>query len=159
MMALTARTLDIAERTIAQLKSIHIQFDGHSLQDKDLKIPASELGSKDDALFTRGVLFVGETNNKGKVLAHFLDQLHYHPEKIVFVDDKRKHVDAVEAALAKVGVPYIGFRYGALDKKVKAYNELMSEVTDELSADLLLEGVVNPKALEKIEKTKAELAR
>jgi predicted phosphatase len=34
------------------------------------------------------------------------------PIKIVFADDKKKHVDELERVLGSGPIPYIGFRYG-----------------------------------------------
>lgn len=143
MMALTARTLDVAELTLAQLAGAGLALDGR-LPGGDLafdgRLPRSVLGSEDDAWFTRGVLFVGESNDKGRVLVQYLQRRGLKPGRVVFVDDKAKHVRNVEAALNAVGVPCLALRYGAADAKVARFNEVMSEVKDAASARLFLDG-------------------
>lgn len=122
-MGLTARTLDIASKSIEQLESIGVKMDRRAPHGKDMDIK-----SKDLAKYTRGVLFVGDRNDKGVLLKEFLTQINYKPLKIVFIDDKEKHVKNVEKALAGFA-PYIGFRYGAADEKVKSFNEDLKQLT------------------------------
>jgi len=113
---LTARTLDIADKTLEQLHSIDVCLNCNTIYDKELMFKCD-----DEVRFKQGIIFVGENNNKGKVLVQFLQLIDYSAKKIVYVDDKMKHVVNVENALKKIGVPYIGFRYGATDAKVAEF--------------------------------------
>lgn len=140
MMALTARTLDIAPLTIKQLQSINISFGEPVALTADFRIPKKELGSADDALFSKGVMLVGESNNKGKVLAYLLKKINLTPKKVVFVDDKFKHVQDMEVIMAGLQIPYVGLRYGAADEKVKVFTEIMAEAKDKKYADLFFYG-------------------
>lgn len=140
MLALTARSVEISQKTSQQLASVNISFSDHSVLDKDLEIDQGTLQSEHGAFFRNGVMYVGEGNDKGQVLSYFLQQLHLNPKRIVYVDDKSHHVQAVDRALAALNIPCFCFRYGALDEKVKAYQQLMSEVTDSDSARLFLLG-------------------
>lgn len=140
MLALTARSVEIAEKTSQQLASVNISFAGHSVLGEDLEIDKGTLQSEHGAFFRNGVMYVGEGNDKGQVLAYFLQKLHLNPKRVVYVDDKSHHVQAVDRALSALNIPCFCFRYGALDEKVKAYEQLMSEVTDRDSARLFLLG-------------------
>ena len=142
-MAMTARTLDIAEKTAQQLHSVGIDLSQNTVLKTDLLIEKKALESEDDAKYTKGILFVGESNNKGKVLAHFLRINKLSPKKIVFVDDKVKHVNNVGIALQELKIPYFGFRYGAVDDKVKQFNQVMADVVDKPTAELYLHGRLN----------------
>ena len=115
VMGLTARPQELSTRTREQLKSIGVDLSLTAVSTKDFAVQGVS-----DAKFTRGITFVG-TNNKGKVLAALLKQLDLVPAKVVFVDDKEKHVKSVDVALKELGIKYLGFRYGAADEKVKRY--------------------------------------
>jgi hypothetical protein len=117
-LGLTARSFEVAERTLLQLDSVGINFKQNGLRESDL-----EFKSDNTAKFTKGIIFVGENNDKGKVLVQFLKALKLKPKRVVFVDDKVKNVKNVEAALQKEKLPFLGFRYGATDAKVKAFKE------------------------------------
>jgi osmoprotectant transport system permease protein len=135
MMGLTARTPDIADRTLDQLAFVGMVLDRTTVHDKDLELKADDV-----ALYTRGVLFVGEHNDKGKVLAQFLRQTDRVPKKVVFVDDKPKHVTNVEKALRELNVGYTGLRYGMADAKVKEFE------ADTEDIQLFADGVFTEKA-------------
>ncbi len=140
IIAITARTLDIADQTLKQLKSIQIDLSKTSIHRGVLRFTKADLQMKDEVLMKDGVVFVGENNNKGEVLVSLLQKLNLKPKKIVYVDDKPKHVQNVEKSLSSRNIPYYGFRYGAADQKVKAYNELMAEIKDQNTARLFLLG-------------------
>jgi FMN phosphatase YigB (HAD superfamily) len=121
ILALTARTFDIAETTAHQLRSVGIDFERHAVAG-DL-----ELALASPAKLIRGVLYVGELNSKGEVLVEFLRRTGLAPKKIVFVDDKRKHVESVTAELKAVGIPVIAYRYGGADASVTAFRTRTAE--------------------------------
>ena len=141
-MALTARSLDVAETTKKQLKSIHIQFTPTPPYSKALTLEKTELHAPDPAMFTDGILLVGERNNKGLVLEAFLKKICYTPEKILFIDDKLKHVENMEKALTSLSIPYFGYRYAALDAHVEAFKAQFAEVNHQQTADLFLMGIL-----------------
>lgn len=114
-MALTARKLSLMERSLGQLEE-----NGISLKEKTLSSESVSVKDADDALFQKGIFTVG-TNNKGKILVALFKKLNLTPKRIVFVDDKQKNVENVDAALTEAGIEIFAFRYGAADKKVKAF--------------------------------------
>ena len=144
IMGVTARTLNIIDKTFSQLESTGIYLNRSPVHGNIVDFRSDDL-----ARYERGVLFVGENNNKGKALVQFLEQCHYLPAKIVFIDDKMRHVESVEKALSKVNIQYLGFRYGAADKKVRLFNE------DTKDIDLFADGVLTDTAKENIEKAQA----
>lgn len=128
---LTARPTDLADVSLDQLKSINIDLSKTSRLNPEQHIPAD-----DKVSIKGGVVFVGPKNNKGMVLKKILELegLNKLPSKIIFVDDKLKHVTNVENALNELQVPYVGFRYGAADEKVKNFD---SKITDIQFSDFL----------------------
>ena len=98
VIALTARPEALADTTRAQLKSIGVEM------------PL--------------ILFAGETP-KGEVLSRHLRSA---VGRVIFVDDKAKHTKTVEASMAQRNIPYVGFRYGAADPKVHAYDADVASV-------------------------------
>jgi len=123
VMALTARPLDLIAATAKQLKSVGVDFTQKPILGHDLEIRA-----EDTAKLAGGILFVGPKNNKGKVLIQFLQEIELTPKRIVFVDDKPKHVRNVEESLKSLPTTYLGFRYGAADKEVASFDAGIADV-------------------------------
>jgi len=145
VMGLTARTLDIINKTFAQLESAGIDLNRSPVPSNTV-----EFQSDDVARYEKGILFVGESNDKGKALVQFLQQSRHLPAKIVFVDDKLRHVQNVERALSMVNVRFLSFRYGAADEKVRLFNQ------DTQDLALYASGILTKAANERIDEAKAK---
>ncbi|OGB84288.1 hypothetical protein A3F66_04910 [candidate division TM6 bacterium RIFCSPHIGHO2_12_FULL_32_22] len=114
-MSLTARSLYIADRTLDQLHNISINFSmAHKISDCALSLAHP-------AIFKEGILFSG-SNDKGESILAFFDANNYHPKKVIFLDDKYKNLLAVENALLKREIQFVGIRYSGADEKVKNFN-------------------------------------
>lgn len=122
IVGLTARYIEMAYPTISQLHSINIDLSLNSLSDLDHEIEGGYA-----AKYVEGVIFVGLKNDKGETLMRFLNQLDYHPKKVLFIDDKAKNLHSVEAACNKRGIPFTGLRYGFLDKAGGSYDPVATE--------------------------------
>ncbi len=118
VIALTARPVDLKRATARQLHSAGINF-----QDRNVVYT----NNKDIELF-QGILFVGPKNNKGTVLQHYLQTRKIHPKRLIFVDDKEKHVKNMDAVFTPTGLTNINFRYSAADARVKAFNAALVDV-------------------------------
>ena len=106
--ALTARS--IVDPTIKQLNSLDIKFNipeniPYQLTTKKLFQPI---------FYKEGIVF-SQNNNKGHALKLFLEKANYQPKKIIFVDDKHKHVKNVEYFAKQNNIEFVGLRYGRLD--------------------------------------------
>ena len=114
VLGFTARSPDLADKTVEQLKSVGIDYAMHRLHktDFDFKLDG------DTARYTRGVLFIGDGHDKGRALVQFLKEINFEPKRVVFVDDKPKNVESVAQALKDRGIDHACFRYGAADSKV-----------------------------------------
>lgn len=124
VMALTARPTQLEKRTLTQLKKIGVSFMLHPVHRTEVSLPFKNGTAK----YSQGVLFVGAKLNKGVVLGAFLKKISLKPKRVAFVDDKLKHVKDVGQALSKMKVAYTGFRYGATDAKVKAFDPWVAAV-------------------------------
>ena len=142
VIAMTARTKEMAAITLKQLESIDVNFEQSSiLIDSIVEIEReSSPILRSDILFSNGVLFVGEKNGKGDVLLLLLESLNYRPDNVVFVDDRLKHLIGTEKALSTISVPFQGFRYGGADEKVRAFDEFTSEILDKKTAEVFYMG-------------------
>ncbi|MFC1842511.1 DUF2608 domain-containing protein [Candidatus Dependentiae bacterium] len=127
VMALTNRSIPIADRTIVQLKDINIDFVKTSPYKKELLLPL-----KYNVRFSNGVIFTA-SNDKGQALIAFLKKTGYKPKKVIFIDDKLKHVKSVERALDQYNsalqkdaldgeIEFIGMRFSLQDKKKKLFD-------------------------------------
>jgi FMN phosphatase YigB (HAD superfamily) len=116
VIALTARGLYLYYRTLEQLNKIDIDFTHTSPREA-----VAPYGVKNQSLYSHGIIFAGSLN-KGDVLTHWLEQLQFHPQKIIFVDDKLKNIESVADAMKKANYPFVGIRYGHLDERVKNFD-------------------------------------
>lgn len=123
VIALTARPPESARRTLEQLGVVGIDFSRSPVFGTSLEMPFKRA----TALYMGGVLFADRLD-KGGVLAAFFDRIKYKPKRIVYVDDQRKHVEAVQKAMRKVGIAFDGFRYGGADGRVKAFDPEVAEL-------------------------------
>ena len=76
--------------------------------------------------YTNGVLF---TNNahKGYALFKFLENINYNPKTVVFINDKRSHLEQMEEMFDNKNTKFIGLRYGYFnDKKNNCSRKLAS---------------------------------
>ena len=122
VMALTARSFFIAERTIEQLHNLDINFFIPTVSPNDFLIPTTY-----PCFYKDWILFTG-TSDKGEILTYFFDIMDYHPEMVIFIDDKMKNVVSVEKALQKNSIPCIGIRYSGCDERVKNFDPAKSEL-------------------------------
>lgn len=65
------------------------------------------------SLFKGGILFASALP-KGEVLKAFFSYFQFKPTKIIFVDDKRRHVESVEKAAKDLHVQFKGIEYSAV---------------------------------------------
>jgi hypothetical protein len=121
-LGLTARPAELVKETHVQLERIGIQFDSAPVTKKKLTLAGIPV-----AQFDSSILFVGPLNSKGVVLTAFLDKTQYTPKKIVFVDNKRHHLEAVEKALSGRGIEFVGCRLGAADAKIAAFDAALAD--------------------------------
>ena len=124
VIALTSRSPRIKDRTLLQLQSVGIE-----LSPKLAGLDSSEAVSLpvgthpelvEESLFMKGIVFVGN-NDKGQVLRKLFGLANYKPQAVIYVDDKKPHVESVEKICEGFGIKYSGFRYGAADAKVNTY--------------------------------------
>jgi FMN phosphatase YigB (HAD superfamily) len=121
VIALTARSLPLVNRTIEQLSAIDIDFSHNHIGPVFVLRNAPHL-----YMYKRGILFSGD-NNKGEALVDFLDYCDVKPEKIIFVDDKLHNLHKVEAIVEQRNISFVGIRYGRLDEHVQNFDEQVAE--------------------------------
>lgn len=81
--------------------------------------------------FEKGILYCGnfykdDKNNKGKILALYLDWLDWKPEIVVLVDDGEHHIDSVKSELENRGISFLGYIY--IPKELDPINEKIAEL-------------------------------
>jgi hypothetical protein len=121
IMGLTHRQPSVADSTARQVGSLGFDFLTTAPSRDSFAIP-----SKTPTLYFQGILFVGDYNKKIDVFESFLSIIKQSPRKIVFIDDKRKNVDELEA-LTKKGIEYIGIHYTAIEDAKPVYIREVAE--------------------------------
>ena len=122
VMALTARSKPVVDRTIELLYELGIDFSPNNR-----KFSSVKLYDNHDVKIKNGIIFIGPLNNKGKVLLRFLEKTNLHPNKIIFIDDKREHALSVNAALNNIGIDHLVIRYSATDKAVENFSSKIAD--------------------------------
>jgi hypothetical protein len=133
MMGLTHRQPLIADSTVRQVSSLDFNFLSTAPSKESFCGPA-----KTPTLYSQGILFVGDYNNKIDIFELFLSIIKKNPKKIVFIDDKRKNVDELEN-LTRYGIEYIGVHYTAIEHSKPVYireiAEFQSKFLDEIMSN------------------------
>lgn len=121
IMALTTRSLFVAERTMEQLENINIQFLIPHISQDELVLPMPY------PCFYRDSILFGGNNDKGEALIAFFHWMNYYPDRVIFIDDKMKYLLAVEKALTHHDIQFIGIRYSGCDERVKNFDAAKAE--------------------------------
>lgn len=69
--------------------------------------------------FKNGIIFTAGLA-KGEILKQFLHHANFKPKKIIFIDDKLKNLESVEAFCAQENIGFTGFEYVASKNKSQA---------------------------------------
>lgn len=117
VMGLTHRQLFIIPQTLRQIDSLGLDFRRTAPSQETIHIEGIR-----PSCYTQGVLFVDDFNSKGERLISLLDQMRKKPQKIVFIDDKKKNVEDVAKAASNLGIEYIGVYYTAASDGEKIYS-------------------------------------
>lgn len=121
IMGLTHRQPSVADSTARQVNSLGFDFLTTAPSTDSFVIP-----SKTATLYFQGILFVGDYNKKIDIFESFLSLIKKHPKKVVFIDDKRKNVEELEA-LTKCGIEYTGIHYTAIENSKPVYFREIAE--------------------------------
>ena len=116
MFALTAAlgAEKLRKHRFTTLSELGINFSkAFDFSEMDLDDIASYIGYKSG--YYNGVLYAnGEcdlTNNKGKVLKSFIKKIGQRPTHVVMVDDKKRNLESIQAAVTELGIDYLGLVY------------------------------------------------
>jgi hypothetical protein len=138
VIALTARSLELAHRTLEQLQHMGIFF----TRTDPYECPIT-YGNTKPGLYIDGIIFSGNYD-KGEMLVHWFKQSNYRPIKVIFIDDKLKNLHSVEKALHDRNYPFIGIRYGYSDDRV--HNFSLESIAEEQTQFFNTHPIVKPLA-------------
>jgi hypothetical protein len=129
MMGLTTQGLALATRTQLQLASLEIDLS----QTAPYATQDYYFTNGHGVLYRHGILFTSGTP-KGPALEKLLNLMQLRPSKIVFINDKKTHLQDIERSLEKMGIPFVGLRYGYSDKRTESYNPEIAKIQFEQSS-------------------------
>jgi hypothetical protein len=124
VMALTARYAEIQDITRHQLAQNNIFFTRNAPSNQEIHLMLNE-----QAVYNQGILYQGESNNKGEILVKFLEKINHNYNKIIFIDDKAKNTQHVHEALNNLIIEHIEFRYNKTDILVNEYNKIFNSIS------------------------------
>jgi FMN phosphatase YigB (HAD superfamily) len=119
--ALTSRSIQIAQRTIDQLAEAGIVLQAPLSFARELSFAVDV-----PALYKDNIIFCAK-NDKGKALMNLLKQFNYSPDCIIYVDDRISHIFSVEKECLNNHIRYIGIRYGYCDERVKNFDPIRAQ--------------------------------
>jgi hypothetical protein len=125
LMALTAASSGhvmgafIPDLRYQELKKHDIDFSSSFPHLQDMQFTDLKQNCGSYPLFTKGILLVNGDSarinkdwlSKAEVLLHFFEKTAFYPQKIVFVDDKKEHLEEMEKALSHLNIAFIGLHY------------------------------------------------
>jgi hypothetical protein len=129
----TPYDLDFAITTRDQLQRLGIDFEA-------VRTPSAVhmISSCKSDVFAHGIVFTSQ-QLKGPVIKKFLEEIQYHPIKVVMVDDMRIHLESAEEVLKSMNIPFEGFHYTRHADSNAAFDPLIGNL--QLKA-LLTQGYV-----------------
>ncbi|MCE5318112.1 MAG: DUF2608 domain-containing protein [Parachlamydia sp.] len=133
VMALTNRYIEMAYPTHHNLRSVGIDFARNPPCAEDIPIT----GVSSPAKYVEGILFNGLINFKGDTLAAFLQQIGYHPGKVIYVEDKPKHLAQVGEKIEALGIRFLGIHFGAMELERQVYQPELAAVQVKYHLDIL----------------------
>lgn len=129
VIALTTRGFQSAYNTLTQLEGLGIVFDNKPYIAEEIFFQnGNESGVYPGVLFFKGILFTNNTH-KGEALFKLLEKFNKKPKTIIFINDKRSHLDQVEESSNKRNVSFVGLRYGFTDEKVKKFDPNLANMS------------------------------
>lgn len=127
--ALTTRGFQSSYNTITQLESLGIVFENKPYISEEVFFQNGKQNSIfSGVLFFKGILFTNNSH-RGEALFKLLDMFGKKPKVIIFINDKRAHLEQVEETANKREVSFIGLRYGFTDEKVKNFDANLANIS------------------------------
>lgn len=123
IMGLTTQGLALATRTIVQLASLSIDLSKTAPYSQDCYF----INGKQGVLYRQGILFTSGTS-KGEALIKLLDLIDYHPKHIVFINDKKTHLEDIEKSVELTNMTFTGLRYSYSDQRVANFQCEIAEI-------------------------------
>jgi orotate phosphoribosyltransferase len=123
VMGLTTQGLALATRTVVQLNSLSMDLSKTAPSSKDNYF----MNGKQGVLYRKGILFTAGTA-KGEALVKFLDSINYRPKHIVFINDKKTHLQDVEKDVQLRNITFTGLRYSYSDERVAHFSKKIADI-------------------------------
>lgn len=136
------------------ITSGHLKSLGIDLEKTLAYFPVAKQKNLDNYAFAYGIIF---TNKKpiGQALLSFLQDNGYVPSKIIMIDNSRKSLEMVEAALAEVKISFTGLRYGHADAAKKEFDPIVGII--EFLAFIEGEKIISDEQAQQIRKDNADV--
>lgn len=133
VMGLTNRYTEMAYSTHRNLRSVGIDLALAAPFPEDCWIDNIASPAK----YIEGIIFNGLINFKGDTLAAFLKQIDCNPKKLIYIEDKPKHLLQVQSCIEDLGIPFLGIHFGALDLQRESYKPELAVIQVKFFEDIL----------------------
>jgi hypothetical protein len=127
VMAFTSRPIKIKKVTEEQLRLFGIDMNKNTFLDQEIIVKPTE--KKHGFGFSGGILMTNKNKKitkkqtKGETLLQFFDHIGYKPSRVIFVDDDKRNIISVTAALRSRNIPVISLWYRVYEKECPIFQE------------------------------------
>lgn len=120
VIALTARSQQLAAVTTQQLKQCGINFSDHAFNPKEFSTQHPEYPLVfQDGIITCGNKYGCNNSKKGRAAQYFFEVTQFQPHGVILVDDYRVFLEAAATEFDKTSIIFKGLHYGYLDDQAK----------------------------------------
>ncbi len=105
------------------LRQIGIDFSKTSLNSELSQLPVL-FGD----YFHNGIIYAGNSQEKGEFLKEIFTQTGYLPSKIIFIDDKIDSLKEVENTLQSLNIPFVGYAYSRTSQKHAGFDPQIANI-------------------------------
>lgn len=106
--------------------------------------------------FHEGIIYAGNSQEKGQLLLEIFEKTGYTPAKVIFIDDKADSLKEVENTLQALNIPFVGFVYSKTAVDHASFDPQIANIqldwflknstvlSDQEAAEIKQKGEINP---------------
>jgi hypothetical protein len=114
---------DVDTRTELRLLELGIDFSQTRLSNALVALP-----QRFPDYYRAGVIYTGNSRDKGELLAEIFSKTQYTPSKIIYIDDKKDSLQEVQQVMQAMGIPFVGYQYTRTARDHRDFDPLVAAI-------------------------------